>query len=98
MSRPIFVTLAWLLIITTLIILTGCATQAVPIKPKFPEAIQSLKAPCSELKEIPPETTKLSEAISIIAQNYGIYHECKIKVDLWNEWYTEQKKIYDEVK
>ena len=85
------------LLITT-IFLAGCATQAVPIKPKFPEAIQSLKAPCSELKEIPPETTKLSEAISIIAQNYGIYHECKIKVDLWNEWYTEQKKIYDEVK
>ena len=81
------------------LILTGCSTtQPVPVKPKFPEAAQSLKSPCSDLIEIPLETTKLSEAISVIAQNYGMYHECKLKVELWNEWYTEQKKIYDEVK
>lgn len=85
-------------VLLSAILLTGCATQPVPIKPKFPDAAQSLKAPCPELKEIPPETTKLSEAISIIAQNYGTYQECKLKVELWNEWYTEQKKIYDEVK
>jgi len=86
---------AWVL---SVVFLTGCATQAVPVKPKFPEAVQSLKAPCPELKEISAETTKLSDAISIIAQNYGTYQECKLKVELWNEWYTEQKKIYDEVK
>ena len=81
------------------LILAGCSTtQPVPVKPKFPEAVPSLKTPCSELKEIPLETTKLSEAISVIAQNYGMYHECKLKVDAWSEWYTEQKKIYDEVK
>ena len=86
------------ILILTALILTGCATQAVPVKPKFPEAIQALTTPCPDLVEIPIETTKLSEAISIIAQNYGAYHECKIKVDSWNEWYKTQKQIYDEVK
>ena len=97
MSRPIFVTLAWLVIIVVLIVLTGCATQAVPVKPKFPEPIQSLMVPCPDLKEV-QQTTKLSEVVSGVTQNYGIYHKCKLQNDMWIEWYNDQKKIYDEVK
>ncbi len=80
------------------IILTGCTTQAVPVKPKFPEAISHLMIACPELKAVPDNTTKLSETISIVSYNYSLYHECKVKVEMWAEWYTEQKKIYDEVK
>ena len=97
MSRPIFITLAWLVIIFSLIILTGCATQAVPVKPKFPEAIQSLMVPCPDLKEV-QQTTKLSEVVSGVTQNYGVYHKCKLQNDMWIELYNDQKKIYVVVK
>lgn len=80
-----------------LVLLTGCATQAVPVKPKFPEAIQSLMVPCPELKEV-QQTTKLSEVVSGVTQNYGMYHKCKLQNEMWIEWYNDQKKIYDEVK
>jgi len=61
--RPICITLAWLVITILLIVLTGCSTQAVPVKPKFPEPIQSLMVPCPDLKEV-QQTTKLSEVVS----------------------------------
>jgi len=36
--------------------------------------------------------------LSVVADNYGQYKECQISVELWNEWYQEQKKIFDSVK
>lgn len=81
-----------------LVLVTGCATQAVPIKPKFPEAIPSLMEPCADLKDVPTGTIKLSDTISVVAENYGKYHECKLKNEAWVEWYEKQKQIYDSVK
>jgi hypothetical protein len=52
---------------------------------------------CPDLKKA-PETTKLSEVLTTVTQNYGQYHECRIKADAWIEWYDAQKKIFDEVK
>ncbi len=89
--------LFWFIILIIFLVLTGCATQPVPIKPKFPEAIQSLMLGCPDLKEVQP-TTKLSEVVSGVTQNYNMYHKCKLQNDMWIEWYIDQKKIYDEVK
>jgi len=86
-----------LIILSLLVVLSGCATK-VPVKPKFPESVPILMEPCPELKQIPAETTKLSETISIVTKNYGLYHECSAKVNSWVEWYVEQKKIYDKIK
>lgn len=77
--------------------LSGCFVTA-PVKPKFPESIPELMKPCPELKETPQGTSKLSDTLTVITQNYGQYHECKTKVESWIEWYIEQKKIYDEIK
>ena len=53
---------------------------------------------CPELYLVPEDTTKLSETLTVVTKNYGLYHECSAKVNTWIEWYIEQKKIYDEIK
>ena len=83
-----------LLILTLL--LAGCST-AVPVKRNFPEVPEELKTTCPELKEVADGTTKLSDVLIVVTDNYAEYKGCQIKVDLWNEWYKEQKKIFDEV-
>lgn len=75
------------------IILTGCT--AVPIKPKWPNVPEELLKTCSNLKLIETNTSKLSEVIEVVADNYSQYYDCKYKVDDWITWYTGQKNIYN---
>lgn len=77
--------------------LAGCATS-VPVKPKWPEVPADLSKTCSKLGEVRADTTKLSEVVGVVVDNYALYHECHIKVDGWTDWYNEQKKVYEEVK
>ena len=76
--------------------LAGCLTT--PVIEKFPEVPAELLVACPDLKLIDPGTTKLSEVIGVVAENYGQYQECQIKVDTWIEWYSHQKKIFDSIK
>jgi predicted component of type VI protein secretion system len=85
----IFIILAFLI--------TGCATS-VPVTMSFPQVPEELKVACPDLKETDPNTTKLSEVISVVVENYGQYQECRIKVDAWVQWYNSQKKIFETVK
>jgi hypothetical protein len=84
-----------LLIITLL--LAGCSTS-VPVKRTFPSVPESLMQECPDLKLVAENTTKLSDVLTVVSENYGQYKECQIKVDLWRDWYEKQKKIFDEVK
>ena len=52
---------------------------------------------CPDLKKT-DQTEKLSEVLKVVVDNYGQYHECKIKVDTWAEWYKTQKDIFESVK
>lgn len=79
-----------------LVLLSGCSVL-IPAKYKFPDSPPSLNKECRELG-VTKNTEKLSEAISVISYNYGLYHECRAKVDGWIEWYNIQKKIYSELK
>jgi hypothetical protein len=85
-----------LLILLSVVLLSGCL--ATPVKRNFPEVPQDLMVACPDLKTIEPNTTKLSEVITVVTENYGQYQECKIKVDTWVEWYKSQKEIFDSVK
>ncbi|CAB4125977.1 hypothetical protein UFOVP181_261 [uncultured Caudovirales phage] len=85
-----------LLILLTAVVLTGCVN--VPVARHFPEVPAELLVACPDLKLIDPNTTKLSEVVEIVAENYGQYNECQIKVDGWIEWYKTQKDIFDSVK
>jgi hypothetical protein len=85
-----------LLLVCAFLALTGCATS-VPVTMKFPSAPADMLTTCPDLKET-PETTKLSEVLSVVVENYGQYYTCKDNVDSWIEWYNTQKKIFESVK
>lgn len=83
------------LIFATIIMLAGCT--ATPVKRNFPDAPQEIKVACPDLKQT-QQTDKLSDVLRIVADNYGQYHECRAKVDAWNDWYNSQKQNFESVK
>ena len=84
-----------LLLIATVVLLTACTTA--PVKRNFPEVPSELKESCPDLKLTDP-TDKLSDVLKVVVDNYGQYHECRVKTDAWIEWYNSQKQIFDSVK
>ena len=80
-----------------LLLLAGCSTT-VPVARKFPEVPDVLMIPCPPLTQIKEGTTKLSEVVGVVTDNYFEYHKCSDKNDLWMEWFKAQKEIFDSVK
>ena len=76
--------------------LMGCTTP--PVIPKFPEAPIKAGAmeKCSELKKLQNDS-KLSDIARVIADNYGMYHDCAFKTEIWIEWYNTNKQNYDKI-
>ena len=81
------------ILLLSVLLLCGCTTF--PSKPAWPKAPEVDS--CTDLS-IVANTEKLSETLSVITQNYGKYHECKARVEAWQDWYNEQKKIYEDSK
>lgn len=86
-----------LLIIIPLLLLTGCF-HTTPVKRHFPEVPEEFKRACPDLEQVDPTTTKLSEVVRVVTDNYTQYHECRVKVDAWIEWYRTQRSIFEEIK
>lgn len=88
-----------LLILLLPLFLAGCfaSKQPVVVKTKWPDVPPGLLEACPDLKNVPPGTTKLSEVLDVVVDNYKQYHECKGKVDDWVDWYNTQKKIQDKL-
>ncbi len=84
-----------ILILLVAVMLSGCL--ATPVKRTFPEVPEELKVACPDLKDVPEGTTKLSDVLPVVVDNYSQYHECRVKVDVWVEWYKKQKEIFDSV-
>ena len=78
--------------------LSGCLATSPPIIVKFPDANKELMQSCPDLKIVDGSTTKLTEVLDVVIDNYGEYYNCKAKVEDWIFWYNEQKKIFDKVK
>lgn len=76
-------------------LLVGCV--ATPVKRNFPEAPQEIREVCPDLQKL-PDGSKFSDVVSTVSTNYGQYHDCRTKVDVWNEWYNKQKNIFESVK
>jgi hypothetical protein len=79
------------------VLLSACSTP-VPIKQKFPDVPKALVERCENLKKIEGDKVAMTEMLKVVVQNYGMYYECAAKVDGWNDWYLEQKRIYESVK
>ena len=85
-----------LLALVPIILLTGCLNT--PVARHFPEVPEELKTACPSLEQVDPNTTKLSEVVRVVTDNYTQYHECRVKVDAWIQWYKTQQAIFDSVK
>jgi len=79
------------------LLLAGCSTT-VPVTQKFPNATPELMKSCESLKKVEGDKVAITEMLKVIVQNYSLYYECSTKVDGWQDWYNEQKKIFDSVK
>lgn len=40
---------------------------------------------------------RISDIGKTVTKNYGIHHETVEQVKAWQEWYTEQKKLFDKI-
>jgi hypothetical protein len=75
--------------------LTACTT--VPVTARFPDKPGELvSTACPNLEKLKDSPT-LSDVSRTIANNYGAYYECAVKVDMWIRWYNEQRVIFEGV-
>jgi hypothetical protein len=79
------------------IVLTACSTP-VPVSQRFPDVPKALVERCESLRKVEGDKVAITEMLKVVVQNYGMYYECAAKVDGWNDWYQEQKRIYESVK
>jgi hypothetical protein len=84
------------ILIVLLLTLTGCST-VVPVAVKFPNVPLTLLEPPKELIPLANNKRKLSDLLENANKNYGTYYEIREKLIVWQEWYVEQKKIYDKL-
>ena len=84
-----------LLIFLCAVVLVGCVT--VPVTQNFPTASDTLQTPPSTLKEI-PAGANASMIFNTVVENYGTYNEVANQLRGWQQWYVDQKKIFDGAK
>ena len=84
-------------LLLSLLLLTGCAT-VVPVTQSWPEppGLQSTQA-CPPLQKLSDNAT-LSMVAKTISANYSEYYQCAVKLAAWQEWYAQQKIIYESLK
>lgn len=81
-----------LLLLIPAVLLVGCISM--PVKQKFPDVPKELLNSCPDLKQV-EQTEEFSTVLKTITENYSKYHECKITVDTWIEWYKLQRQVYN---
>ena len=77
------------------LILSACS---VPVHRTFPDLPKSLTQECPDLQSVSIGTTKLSEILIVVSTNYSQYHQCRFQVESFQEWYKQQKEIFESVK
>jgi hypothetical protein len=86
-----------LLIVLSLLLIAGCTT-VVPVTQKFPDIPVSLEKSCPDLHLTKEDTDKLSDVLSVVVKNYGLYYECAELVEAWKNWHKSQKEIFENIK
>ena len=76
-------------------LLAACST-AVPVTQSFPDSPAILMEKCPELKIILGEKVSIVDFTKTVSENYTTYYECSARNSAWQEWYTKQKKIWDD--
>jgi hypothetical protein len=85
------------LILCLALLISACSTT-VPVKQEFPVAPKILLERCPDLLIIDDGKNSLRDMLKIVIQNYSLYYQCAEKTHGWQDWYTQQKKIFDNIK
>jgi hypothetical protein len=86
-----------IIVAISLLFITGCSVTT-PVKRNFPPAPEALTKQCEELKLLSGDKVSITDMLKVVVENYRLHYECANKVEGWTEWYTEQKKIFEDVK
>lgn len=78
------------------ILLVGCTTTK-PVTQKFPEAPEILMEKCPSLETLDQPKVLISDLMRTVTRNYMKYHSCGDLVEAWQKWYSDQKKIFEDV-
>lgn len=76
------------------VFLFGCVS--VPVQRNFPNVPAQLQVTPTDLKEVPAGATA-SSTIDVVIENYGTYYEVTEQLKGWQQWYIDQKKIFESV-
>lgn len=85
------------LIIPLVVLLSACSTT-VPVKREFPASVPELMKKCQDLQKIEDGKNSITDMLKTVVTNYTLYYECSNRVEGWQEWYNEQKRIFESVK
>jgi hypothetical protein len=86
-----------IIVAISLLFITGCSVTT-PVKRNFPPAPEALMKQCEDLKLLSGDNVSITDMLKVVVENYRLHYECANKVEGWTEWYTEQKKIFEDVK
>jgi hypothetical protein len=86
-----------IIVAISLLFITGCSVTT-PVKRNFPPAPEALMKQCEDLKLLSGDKVSITDMLKVVVENYRLHYECANKVEGWTEWYTEQKKIFEDVK
>ena len=87
----------WLAVSISVLMLTACSTT-VPVKQTWPDVPPELMKNCPDLAQLAPTETAITDLLRVVVRNYATYYECSARRDGWQDWYGEQKRIFESVK
>ena len=81
-----------------LLMVSACGSTTVPVHASFPEAPPSLMEPPPALVPLPSDRqVQLSDILENASTNYGHYHALASRLEDWQRWYREQRRIFESI-
>lgn len=82
------------LAVIPVLVLFGCVS--VPVEQNFPKAPDALLVAPPALKEV-PENSQADQVFDVVIENYSSYHDVANRLRGWQQWYIEQRKIFNSI-
>jgi hypothetical protein len=84
--------------VLVLIFLSSCGAQNVPVVAKFPDAPDHLLQIPPELDPLPSgKTIQMSDLLDNANANYSKYRDVVRHLREWQQWYVDQKAIWNNI-